>query len=341
MFGFNQIVRGGCMFHELVDIKENSIYQFNYELLKILLKDMTTNKNILWGTENYVNRGESYSPDSEIRIEQIISYNGNVIKPRTKKSKIEQIKRIRDKAEVFTPVWICNKQNNLIDDAWFERKNVFNTENGVAWDTNKKKITFPNGKTWKDYVTELRLEITCGEAPYLVSRYDTTTGDVIPILNRIGLLDRKMRIINENVKKESEWIAWTKEAFKSIYGYEWQGDSLLIARENLLYTFSDNYVYKFNKKPSIDLIKQIATIISWNIFQMDGTKFVIPYSCKNHMQVNYTLFGKEKIENVCIGCKKNNYKLHNGIYVKIMNWQTNRKIKFISVMNRSNANGKK
>lgn len=326
------------MFQELVDIKENNIYQFNYDLLNILLKDMTTNKNILWATENYINRGEEYSPTCEMKTEQLIGYNGNVIKPRTKKSKNEQLKRVRDKAEVFTPAWICNKQNNLIDNAWFERENVFNIEKEYTWKTVEDIIRFPNTKNWKQYIKELRLEITCGEAPYLVSRYDTTTGEIIPVKNRIGLLDRKLRIVNENIEDETEWIKWAMIAFKSIYGYEWQGDSLLIARENILYTFSDNYFYKFSKRPSVELIKQIATIISWNIFQMDGTKFVIPYSCKNDVQIRYTLFGEERTKNECRGCKKGNYRLHNGTYVKIMNWETNKKIKFISVFNRSSKN---
>lgn len=328
------------MFQELVDIKENNIYQFDFELLNILLKDMTTGKNILWGTDNYLNHGYLYSPNCEMNYEQITSYNGNIIKPRTKKSKVEQTKRIRDKAEVFTPAWICNKQNNLIDNAWFGKKNIFNIETSTSWKPVKKKITFPEGKNWYDYVKELRLEITCGEAPYLVSRYDTTTGDIIPVMDRIGLLDRKIRIVNENVSNENEWYEWIKNAFKSIYAYEWQGDSLLIARENLLYTFSDNYIYKFDKKPTVEQVKEIAYIISWNIFQMDGIKFVVPYSCKNDVQINYTLFGEEKIESTCPGCKKNNYKTHNGIYVKIMNWETNRKIKFVTILNRSSKNGK-
>ena len=29
---------------------------------------------------------------------------------------------------MFTPSWVCNAQNNLIDDAWFGRKGVFNEE---------------------------------------------------------------------------------------------------------------------------------------------------------------------------------------------------------------------
>ena len=328
------------MFQELVDIKENNIYQFDFELLSILLKDMTTGKNILWGTDNYLSRGNSYSPDREIKYEQITSYNGSIIKPRTKKSKVEQTKRIRDKAEVFTPAWVCNKQNNLIDNAWFKKENIFNVETTTSWKATKKKIVFPEGKAWYDYVKELRMEITCGEAPYLVSRYDTTTGNIIPVMDRIGLLDRKIRIVNENVKEENEWYEWIKEAFKSIYAFEWQGDSLLIARENLLYTFSDNYKYKFEKKPTVEQVKEIANIISWNIFQMDGTKFVVPYSCKNDIQINYTLFGEEKTESMCPGCKKNNYKIHNGIYVKIMNWVTNKKVKFVTIMNRSSKNGK-
>lgn len=323
------------MFEELVDIKENNICQFDYELLDILLKDMTTNKNILWGTDNYISHGELYGHDKEIKANQITGRNGSVIKPRTKKSKLEQTKRVRDKAEVFTPAWVCNKQNNLVDNAWFGKENNFNKETDKGWKPIKKKVSFPEDKTWVDYVEDLRLEITCGEAPYLVSRYDTTTGDVIPVMDRIGLLDRKIRIVNENVDDEDEWYKYIIKAFKSVYGFEWQGDSLLIARENLLYTFSDNYLYKFNKKPSVEQVKEIANIISWNIFQMDGLKFVIPYSCKNDTQINYTIFGEEKIENECIGCQKNNYRLHNGIYCKIMNWKTNRKMKFVSLMNRS------
>ena len=112
-------------------------------------------------------------------------------------------------AEVFTPSWICNAQNNLIDEAWFGRKDVFNRELTTpdgqhTWKVNEAKITFPEGKTWKDYVHDIRMEITCGEAPYLVSRYDTTTGCFIPVDRRIGLLDRKLRIISENTATSGE-----------------------------------------------------------------------------------------------------------------------------------------
>lgn len=323
--------------NELIDVKENSILSIDYIILDILLKDRTTDKNIIWATDNYSKKSSLYSFNAQITPELITGRNGNVIKPRVEKSKAEQEKRIKQKAEVFTPSWICNEQNSLADDSWFGYKNVFNIPEGNTWKTNYNKIDFKNDKTWTDYIKSLRMEISCGEAPYLVSRYDTVTGDIIPLKDRIGLLDRKLRIVNENTNTKEEWIKWAKESYKSIYGYEWQGDSLLIARENLLYTFIDYYIDRFNEKPSSNDIKDIATIISWNIFQMDGLKFVIPNSCKNETRTEYTLFGEETTKSECLGCKKNNPFLHNGIYVKIMNWKTNRTIKFVSLMKKGSA----
>ncbi len=54
--------------------------------------------------------------------------NGYIIMPRVQKDKLLQKNRSRDMAEVFTPSWICNAQNNLIDTAWFGRENVFNIQ---------------------------------------------------------------------------------------------------------------------------------------------------------------------------------------------------------------------
>ena len=324
------------MFRELVDVKENNILTIDFELLDILLKDRTSGKNILWGTDNYSSHGLGFHFNDYICVEKITGFYGELIKPRVKKTKEEQNIRIRDKAEVFTPSWICNKQNNLIDNDWFGKIGVFNVEKEKEW-ISTKKVIFPKNKNWKDYIKTLRLEISCGEAPYLVSRYDTVSGETIDINNRIGLLDRKFRVINENVDEYYDWIEWSKYAIKSIYGYDWQGDNVLLARENILYTYIDNYRYKFSKKPSIDLVKEIAEIISWNIWQMDGINYIVPYSCKNEepKSAQLTLFGEEEVDIIeCLGCKKNNYNLHNGIYSKIMNWETNRPNKFVNLVNK-------
>lgn len=125
--------------------------------------------------------------------------------PRALKSRQQKQQRSREMAEVFTPSWICNKQNNLVDNAWFGQEGVFNTEidtpyGNHTWIVNDEPIMFPEGKTWRDYVTENRLEITCGEAPYLVSRYDRDNREPIPVERRIGMLDRKLRVVGENTE---------------------------------------------------------------------------------------------------------------------------------------------
>lgn len=43
-----------------VDIKENYICSLDNKLLKILLKDHSSNKNIIWATDNYQIRGNGY-----------------------------------------------------------------------------------------------------------------------------------------------------------------------------------------------------------------------------------------------------------------------------------------
>lgn len=263
---------------------EEYIKTLDIKLLDLLLIDRSTEKNIVWATADYIMYGESYSPECEIKIEQITGVNTGLIKPRVTKAKDKQSNRTRDKAEVFTPSWICNSQNNLVDEQWFGRVNVFNTITDKKWKTNRGKITFPAKpkKTWQDYVRAKRMEITCGEAPYLVSRYDTVSGKLInDVYKRIGLLDRKIRVIDENTDNETDWFSWTKKAYQSIYGYEYQGDNLLLARENLLFSFSDYMMNKWNREPTIEELRQIAYIISWNIWQMDGLSFTAPYSEAN------------------------------------------------------------
>lgn len=319
-----------------IDIKENYIYKLNKDLLKILLIDRTTGKNIIWATDNYSERGYGYRRTDYITVESITGYHGNVIKPRSEKSKKEQTKRIREKAEVFTPSWICNKQNNLVDNAWFGTDFVFNEETDKTWKASTNPIIFPTatGKTWQDYINDVRLEITCGEAPYLVSRYDTVSGEIIDLPQRIGLLDRKLRVVGENVDNKDEWIKWAKKSYQNTYGYEWQGDNVLLARENLLFTFIDYYKAKFDAEPEIKVLYDIAKILSWNIWQMDGLKFVIPDSCIPIKDSQLSLFDEVGSEEAqpCPGCKRNDPYTHTGKYCIIKDWKKNEKVSFVSLL---------
>lgn len=318
--------------YDSIDIKETNIYKLDSRLLEILLTDRSSKKNLIWATDNYASRGFGFQSFDYITVNAIIRRNGSVIKPRVEKSKKEQASRVKDKAEVFTPSWICNAQNNLIDDAWFGKGNVFNTETDKGWIVNLDRITFPEGKSWQDYVKENRLEITCGEAPYLVSRYDTVTGNIIAIKERIGLLDRKLRVISENVDGEQEWVEWAKIAFKSVYGFDWQGDNVLLARENLLRTFIDYYTDKFGLSPITEYLIDFAEIISWNIWQMDGLKYVIPNSCKPVPKLQMSIFEDEEECEECPGCANNDNSKHTGTYCVIKDWEKGRNVKFVSLI---------
>jgi len=327
-----------------IDILEDDIFYIDPALLKLLLKDKTTGGYILWATKDYEKNGIGFDEHSQIYPSLITGIFATTIQPRAAKSKAIQNMRVRSRAEVFTPSWVCNEQNNLIDEGWFGRPNVFNTPQGTSWKTNKEKIQFEldGEKTWQHYVDTRRLEITCGEAPYLVSRYDTTTGELIPVYERIGLLDRKLRVVNENCQTDEEWELWTERAIQSVYGYEFQGDSVLIARENVLYTYIDFYKARFGVEPNITKQKQIANSIVWNIWQMDGLKCVVPYSChETEMEAEQLdIAYDENLDRTkvpCPGCAKNDMFAHNGIYCRIYDWRGVKKsIPFISLLNGGN-----
>ena len=320
----------------LIDIREDDLLALSAEVLDTLLRDHTTGQNIFWATHDYEALGRGYDYHAPILPELITGQGGMVIRPRVLKTKAEQVDRSKDMAEVFTPSWVCNAQNNLIDEAWFGRTNVFNTEDATShtWLATTDRIEFPDDKTWKDYVRATRMEMTCGEAPYLVSRYDATTGEPIPISQRIGLLDRKLRVVSENTETSSEWLEWAQTAYKNIYGFEWQGDNLLLAREALLWTFIEYYQEKFHKAPLLKSINFIAYIISWNLWQMDGLKGVVPESCRNGvMEKELTLFGEQEKQVNCLGCQHDDIRKHNGQYCLLRDWKNDKKkIRFIDLL---------
>jgi hypothetical protein len=342
-----------------VDISENDILEYDPVVLDKLLVDHTLSEherhktgdpqatvNIFWATSDYKEYGEGYDYHDKITPEKITGQNGRIVMPRVLKSRQQQLDRTKDKAEVFTPSWVCNAQNNLVDEAWFGRKDVFNEEFINAdgehdWRPTEGKIAFPDDKkTARRYVLDNVMEVTCGEAPYLVSRYDTTTGQLIPIEKRVGLLDRKLRIVNENVDNEKDWHEWARKAFQHTYGYEWQGDNLLLAREALLYTYIEYFMYRFNRRdadgryipgddgelhvPTNQHIREACYWISWNIWQMDGLRYVVPDSC--HEEVITDLFGGET-RTPCPGCAAGTDSNHNGVQCIIRDWSVTKRPK--------------
>lgn len=301
---------------------------------------LTRGTKIIWGTDSYA--AHALNPLDKMDAK----YVKHII-PRSEKAREEQKKRTKDKAEVFTPSWVCNAQNNLIDDAILYA-GAFNVTDlqGKSWTPTLEPVDFSRASSmtltrepnysWAHYVLEHRLEITCGEGPYLMSRYDTVSGNEIPVRNeegafqRIGFLDRKFRVITENLvgAPKEEWIEAGKLALRSTYGYEWQGDNLLLARLNFVNSFVDYYkdFLRANNLPdeslSDECLTELAEIASWQLWQMDGLKLVTPMSCASD----------------CVACKRKFRVGHEG-KVPVILWN-GRKIIFEEIGSLSELYGK-
>ena len=207
------------------------------KILAILLLDRTTGRNILWAND-------------EFGAQEILPAQVDLIVPRHKKIRAHQKMRTKTRAEIFTPPEICKLQNDLID---------------------------ADPRNWQAYVDAKFLEITCGEAPYIVSRYNAVTGEEIPLAERVGLLDRKLRVVSIETKTLPDWINFATRAVQSVYGYEFQGDNLFLARKNIFESVKDYCREKFSREPREDFLLQVAEIISWNFWQMDGLTYSPPF----------------------------------------------------------------
>ena len=268
----------------IINIGDDILRLQSLKLLKKLLVDKTTKKNIMWATDAYKGKSGEYERNKEMTEALITGRNADVIKTRARKAMEQQSERTKQHAEVFTPLRIVQKMNDHADEVWFGCPNVFFQDG-----TPTERVSFPKEKTWQSYVDSRRLEITCGEAPYLVTRYDVETGEAIPIEQRVGILDRKLRVVTENALSESEWLKWAYRALEATYGYEFQGDNALIARVNLLMTFEEHLRARWNRKPTASEYFQAANIIAWNIWQMDGLAGTIPY-CKAEESKQLSMF---------------------------------------------------
>ena len=264
-------------------------------ILKTLLCDRTTGRNIIWADNEYEALGDGYMGDDEITAEKITGPNVNVIRPRIAKAAEQQSLRTKSRAEVFSPAWLCNQMNNDLDEVWFGRRDVFNTEavaddGAKTWVSTNEPIAFPKSKGhgWHAYVEAPRLEITCGEAPFVCSRYDAVTGDEIPVGERVGFLDRKLRVVTEKTKTRKEWVRRALDALRATYGFEYQGDNLLIARINVLETFAEHLRNRWESGPQQDELEQAAWIVSWNFWQMNGFTDAVPTN-KMDVEVESTL----------------------------------------------------
>lgn len=282
----------GCLESGFIESFER---RYPTSILETLLRDRTTGRNIIWADNEYEALGDGYMGDDEITVEKITGLNSGVIKPRIAKEQEKQSQRTKSRAEVFTPSWLCNQMNNDLDEVWFGRRDAFNAEctaedGAKTWTTKAEPVAFPKvkGHGWHAYVEAPRLEITCGEAPFVCSRYDTVTGDELSVPERVGFLDRKLHVVSEKTKTRKEWVRRALDALRASYGFEYQGDNLLIARINVFETFVEHLRARWDGAPAPEELDQAAWIVSWNFWQMNGLTDAVPTN-KMGVEIESTL----------------------------------------------------
>lgn len=253
----------------IINISDDMIELNRAGLLKKLLEDKTTKGQILWGTDAYRERGPAFEREREMDTSLLLYENAGLLKTRARKAFEQQSERTRQHGEVFTPRWICDVMIDHLDKEWFGVKEI---------DFLSSMDVLFVKKNWKKYVDSKRLEITCGEGPFLVQRYDVSTGNIIPVPERKGILDRKLQVVSRYAETEEEWKIWAKRAYEATYGYEFQGDNLLISRVNFMMTYREFYQKRWQKEPELSEWEKIENIIIWNLWQMDGLTGEIPYA---------------------------------------------------------------
>lgn len=303
--------RDGHMPLTLHDITCDDAYR---RVLSALLRDRSqpnSTGSIIWATGAYANHGVGYAGSDMMTVETVrhLVSIGELV-PRCEKDADTQRRRTADKAEVFTPSWLCNDMINGIEECEFGAgARPFNDESDGprGWKATDGEISFPDGEAtggawsgkrfvpakprWYRYIGLRCLEITCGEAPYLTSRYDAVTNEPIPQAERIGFLDRKIRVAVENTPAGSaERKKSIDRALSSVYGFEYQGDNLFLARMNILLTWHEAAYgaaggegdapaaagRREDRWDEIDALAEAANTISRNIVQMDGITLTVP-----------------------------------------------------------------
>lgn len=237
-------------------------------------------RNIVWATQDYEDLG--IHADQQITLD-VLNANPSLIAQRTTKARDAQAVRTKKRAEIFTPAWLVNFQNDVVDHAWSAGHEPYDDAipDASAGIVRPLRPTLPafddvSGKAWENYVDRRVLEVACGEAPYLTSRYDATTGEPIALGGRVGFFDRKLAAIPISLGDEAATLNWALRALRATFGFELQGDSLLLARLNLLASFDEATSALLGRSLVADDLTEAAHVIAQNVWQMDGLTLKSP-----------------------------------------------------------------
>lgn len=231
-------------------------------LLSELSFDHTTGSNITWGTQpNYIQR---------VAAHEFIKY--------------QDLKKIQ-------PGHLRGfKQNMPIHTRRFIESGIPQQLLDPLYTTNDSRQSVTDEVS---FVRKKWFEPNCGEAMVFTTTYSPVSGRQLPIEDRTGLLDAKLRVVSQTCHNQDLWLLFARYAVGSCYGFSLQGDVLFLARVNILNSVLDAFKKKFNRAPDFSDVEYFAHIISWNFFQLDGSNLSVPHHSIQHGAPLYTPIAEE------------------------------------------------
>ena len=225
---------------------QSMLQEIDESVLETLLTDKSTRRPLVWpsGPEHpaaWMSRDDLLRPDKNAEDPQA------------------------EQAEFLE--W--NRKLNSLDAAWFGHEPAFNTESASGWQTLSEPVAFDDPFHWKKYVIRPVFLFQAGRGQALVFRPFALGAQPMPYEKRMGILDRRLRIISENTREESEWLRWAESALQSLYGTDSSPLSIFQARLSAIMAVREAYAQRFGAQLPVREEKYMVTTLCWNLFQMD------------------------------------------------------------------------
>jgi hypothetical protein len=211
-------------------------------------------------TTGYVTEdGDPLDETAEITPEWLMHHFGQ-LRRRCDKPKAEQRARTKRRAEVFTPTSVVAFMN---DHAEAAKCNVPVEELDTV--------------SWRDRIQLRALDSCCGEGAFTTTLYDPITGEDIPEPERVGILDRKLRLVVEHAPM-SLAPRYLLTALRTSYACDIMGDNVILARMNVYLAWLEAYRRAMGTPPSIAEMNEACEVICGTVMQVDALTGMLPAS---------------------------------------------------------------
>lgn len=234
---------------------QSYLQEFDDLILDILLRDKTTGKPLVFPPDQTSGR-----PSPFLGLEDLYG--------------VQSQKDMPDEAEEVQTLCSWNRKLNQLDEVWFQRSGVFNTPTAEGWIPAADPVYFEDPFHWKKYVNQ---QIYVPDLDWGAALTFAGTSENLPLNERMGQLDRELRLVNENVRSQQEWQKRTSTMLARMLGCAKDPIRLFRARLCVLETCREAFQARFGHLPSARDEKALAHIVARNLFQSEDELNTVPF----------------------------------------------------------------